>query len=213
MGIWLTLLLGLLYVGLFGGLALLRREPLSLRFAGESLAFTALVYIIYWVSGFMLHPVLFIALLYLLTMRAQLAIDLGNAAARMGRWSLARRLYDAGEAIALGDASRWAARINRGACSLKEGRLEEAIQILTGLIGNADKGNLSPKHEAACRYNLGLALMRSGRSAEAVHQFNEVIDLLPGSIYAIGASAELKRYRKASAEQGKPSDSDANAGT
>lgn len=212
MGVWLTLLLGLLYVVLFGGLSLLRREPLSLRFAVESLAFTALVYVIYWVSGFMLHPVFFVVLLYLLTMRAQLLIDLGNMAARTGRWSLARRLYAAGEAIAMGDPSRWAARINCGACFLKEGRLEDAIQTLTSLIGNANKGNLSPKHEAACRYNLGLALMRSGRAAEAVHQLNEVVELLPGSVYAVGASAELKRYRKASAEQGKPTDPNANAG-
>lgn len=201
MGPWLILLLGLLYVVLFGGLSLLRREPLSLRFAGESLAFTALIYLIYGISGFMLHPVLFIVLLYVLTMRAQLLIDLGNMAARTGQWSLARRLYDAGAAISISEAGRCAARINTGACFLKEGRLAEAIRVLADLMESVEKGRMGPKHEAACRYNLGLALMRSGKSAEAVHQFNEVIDLLPGSIYAIGAGAELKRYRKALAER------------
>lgn len=196
MGLWLNLLLGLLYIVLFGGLGLLRREPLSLRFAVEGLAFTALIYAIYWVSGFLMSSVLFIILLYMVTMRAQVLVDAGNMVARMGKWNLARSLYGLGERLSVSDPSRWAARINTGACFLKEGRLEEAIHALTALVGNADKGNLPPKHEAACRYNLGLALMRSGKCAEAVHQLNEVIELLPGSIYAIGASAELKRYRK-----------------
>lgn len=196
MGPWLPLLLALLYIVAFGGLSLLRREPLSLRFALESLGFTALVYGIYWLTRALIHPVLFVVLLYVLTMRAQMLVDLGNLLARQGRWTEARRLYDLGCRISTSDPSRWAACINTGACFLKEGRLEEAIQTLSALVESADKGHLSPKHEAACRYNLGLALMRSGKSAEAVHQLNEVIDLLPGSVYAIGANAEIKRYRK-----------------
>ncbi len=203
MGLWLNLLLALLYIVLFGGLGLLRREPLSLRFAVEGLLFTALIYAIYWASGYLMSPVLFIILLYIVTMRAQVLVDAGNMVARMGKWNLARRLYSLGERLSVSDPSRWAARINTGACFLKEGRLEEAIRALTALVGNADKGNLPPKHEAACRYNLGLALMRSGQCAEAVHQLNEVIELLPGSLYAIGASAELKRYRKSVAGQEK----------
>jgi len=212
MGPWLVLLVGLLYILAFGALGLVRREPLSLRFAVESLTFTAFIYAIYAVSGFLMSPIIFLILLYVLTMRAQILVDLGNLAARRRRWDMARGLYRLGERLSVADPSRWAARINTGACFLKEGRLEEAIQVLSPLLENAEKGRLAPKHEAACRYNLGLALMRSGKCAEAVHQLNEVIELLPGSVYAIGASAELKRYRKASAEPGKPGDSDANAG-
>ncbi|MDH7488559.1 MAG: tetratricopeptide repeat protein [Anaerolineae bacterium] len=208
MGPWLVLLMALLYIVVFGGLGLLRREPLSLRFAVESLAFTALIYGIYWVSGFLMSPVLFVLLLYVITMRAQILVDAGNLVARMGKWDLARSLYGLGERLSVSDPSRWAARINTGACFLKEGRLEEAVQSLAALVGNADRGNLPPKHEAACRYNLGLALMRSGKCAEAVHQLNEVIELLPGSVYAIGASAELKRYRQKTSGQDQPCESE-----
>ncbi len=207
MGPWMVLLMGLLYILAFGALGLVRREPLSLRFAVESLAFTALIYAIYLASGFLMSPVLFIILLYVLTMRAQILVDLGNLAARTGRWDMARGLYRLGERLSVADPSRWAARINTGACFLKEGRLEEAIRALAALLENAEKGRLAPKHEAACRYNLGLALMRSGKCAEAVHQLNEVIELLPGSVYAVGASAELKRYRKTLAGQEKSQDS------
>ncbi|MGB9593487.1 MAG: tetratricopeptide repeat protein [Anaerolineae bacterium] len=208
MGPWMVLLVGLLYIVAFGALGLVRREPLSLRFAVESLGFTALIYGIYWVSGFLMSPILFLILLYVLTMRAQILVDVGNLAVRRGRWDMARGLYRLGERLSVADPSRWAARINTGASFLKEGRLEEAIQALSPLLENAEKGRLAPKHEAACRYNLGLALMRSGRCAEAVHQLNEVVELLPGSIYAIGANAELKRYRKTATGQDKPCESE-----
>ena len=57
---------------------------------------------------------------------------------------------------------------------------------------------LGLKYEAACRYNLGYAYERNGDDAKAVVQYNEAIDVLPGSLYAKAAQAALKRRKKKS---------------
>lgn len=202
MGPWILLLVALLFILLFGGLALLRKEPLSLRAAVEGLVFTALVYVLYWTAGFLMHPVLFLVLLYLLTMRSRVLVDLGNSIAKRGRFDLAHRLYDWAERVGYEPSTKYVSRINLGACLLKEKRLQEAIDVLSSVEQDAKTGSLGAKYEAACRYNLGIALMRSGRNAEAVRQLNEVESVLPGSIYAVGAKIELKRYREAASAAG-----------
>ena len=202
MGPWIVLLVGLLFVALFGVLSFIRKEPLSIRFAVECLGLTALAYIIYWATRWLISPIAFLLILYLVTMRAQILVDLGTVFARRGSFGLAKRLYEAAQRMGTADFSKVVARINIGSCLLKEKRLEEAIQVLRGVAVDAEKGLLAPKHEAACRYNLGLALMRSGKTAEAVHQLNLVEELLPASIYGVGAKAELKRYRQAASAPG-----------
>ena len=196
MGTWLVLLMVLLFAVFFGGLSLVRREPLTIRFAVECLGLTAAAYLIYWITGWLVSPVLFLLILYIVTMRAQILIDAGTFVARRGNFGVAERFFRAAQRMGAGDSCKYVARINIGTCFLKEQRLEESIQVLREIAEDADKGLLGPKHEAACRYNLGLALMRSGKTAEAVHQFNEVEELLPASMYAVGARAELKRYRQ-----------------
>jgi tetratricopeptide (TPR) repeat protein len=197
MGLWLIVLEGLLFILLFGGLTLIRKEPLSVRFAVEGLAFTGLVAGLYWLTGFLLDPVLFLVLLYLIVMRSRILIDVGNLLARRGKIESARRLYGWAGRLGVEDSSKYVAQINLGACLVREKRLEEAIDVLRPVVQEAEESKLGPKYEAAARYNLGFALMRSGESAEAVRQLNEVIELLPASVYATGAMAELKRHKEA----------------
>jgi tetratricopeptide (TPR) repeat protein len=206
MGPWLVLLVALLFILLFGGLALLRKEPLSIRAAVEGLILTGLVYLAYWVTGVLMNPVLFLIILYLVTMRSRVLVDLANMVARRGRFDLAHRLYGWAERVGHEASTKYVSRINLGACLLKERNLERAIEVLSSVEQEAKDGNLGIKYEAACRYNLGIALMRSGRTSEAVHQLNEVLDLLPASIYAIGARSELKRHRQATSGAGETSE-------
>jgi tetratricopeptide (TPR) repeat protein len=204
MGPWLILLLALVFVLVFAGLSLLRRESVSTRFALESLGFTALVYLLYWATGTLLHPFLFVVLLYLLTMRSRVLIDLGNVLARRGNFAPAHKMYELAARIGIDDFSRYVSRINQGVCFLKEKRLKESIAALQGVLAKADEAKLGAKQEAACRYNLGVALMRDGQAAEAVRQFNLVLELLPASLYAVGARNELKRYQGAARPPAEP---------
>ena len=204
---WLVLLVALLFIIFFGGLALVRREPLPIRFALECLGLTALAYLIYWATRYLISPVLFLLILYIVTMRAQILTDAGTFLARRGNFKMAERFYNLAQRVGVGDAAKCVARINIGTCYLKEGRLKESVDVLRAVAEEADKGQMGPKHEAACRYNLGLALMRSGKTAEGIHQLSEVIELLPASMYAVGARSELKRHRQAAPSAGGPSDS------
>jgi len=51
------------------------------------------------------------------------------------------------------------------------------------------------KYESACRYNLGVAYDRCGEHSKATQQFNEVIDMLPGTPHARAAQAALERRK------------------
>jgi len=203
MELWMTLLVALLFMIFFGGLSLVRKEPVTIRFAAECLGLTALAYLIYWTTHYLVSPVLFLFILYIVTMRAQILIDLGTYLARRGNYGVAERLYEASQRLGVGGASSCVARINLGTCYLKEQRLEDAEKVLRAIADDADKGLIGPKHEAACRYNLGLVLLRSGKTAEAVRQLNKVEELLPASMYGVGARAELKRYREGISGTGK----------
>jgi tetratricopeptide (TPR) repeat protein len=55
---------------------------------------------------------------------------------------------------------------------------------------------LGLKYEAACHYNLGYAYEKQGQDAKAVSQYNEAIDVLPGSLYAKAAQVALERRKK-----------------
>ena len=186
----LVLLIGLLFVLAFGGLSFLRRQGLSMRFAVEGLAVTLIGALLVYASV-PLHPLLFVAVLYLVTVRVRLLVDLGN-------WFTARRQYERALAVfrfALRlwpDAvSRQIALINRGATELKRGQPEEAYRTLREALAG-EPGRPGALYLAAGYYNLGLAARRTGREAEAIRHLNEAIDILPSSIYAHAARQALK---------------------
>ena len=80
----LILLVALLFILVFGGLPVLRKEEPSLRLAVEVLVFTSLSLGVSLLTGLRLDPILFLIFLYLIVMRCRLLIDLGNLLSSRG---------------------------------------------------------------------------------------------------------------------------------
>lgn len=184
------LLVGILYILGFGALSYVRRQGLSNRFIAEGLAITAVGALLAFAIP--LQPVPFLAIIYLVTMRVRLLVDVGN-------WLVSRRQYN--RALALyrlalrlwPDASgRQIVLINRGVAQLRMQDPETAYRTLSEALAY-EVVRPGTKHLAAGYYNLGLACRRTGREAEAIRHFNEAIDTLPNSIYAHAARQALKK--------------------
>lgn len=187
----LILFIGLLYVLGFGVLSFMRRQGLSTRLAIEGLIITAAGAVLV-LASVPVNPILFLIVIYLVTMRVRLLVDLGN-------WLTSRRRYE--EALALSrfalrlgpdGVSRQIVLINRGVTQLRMQEPEEAYLTLKAALID-ERIRAGAKYLAAGYYNLGLACRRTGREAEAIRHFNESIDTLPTSIYAHGARQALKK--------------------
>lgn len=192
----LLVLVACLFVLVFGGLSLLRRQGLSAQFALESIALTVLLVGGSWLLSIQLSPFVLLILLYLVTMRSRLLVDLANMFAARRNYDLAFRLYRLSLAWWPDDAARLIVLTNRGAAEVHRGQFDAAIETLQGVLDIKERPRLGLKYEAACRYNLGFAYEQKGDTAKAVQQYNETIDLLPGSTYAQGAQAALKRRKQ-----------------
>ena len=192
----LLLLVGCLYILVFGGLSFLRREGLSLQFAIEAIMITALVLGLSLSANIRISPLLLLILLYLITMRSRLLVDVANLLAERGKYKAAFSIYRLGLAWWPDASSRLIVLTNRGTAELFCGQVDTAIQTLEGVLAVENRPRLGLKYEAACRYNLGQAYAKKGDRAKAVQQLNEVIDLMPGSCYAQAARATLKRWKE-----------------
>jgi tetratricopeptide (TPR) repeat protein len=190
----LILLVALLFILVFGGLPVLKKEGLSLQLAVETLVLTGLSIGASLLIGFRLEPILFFIFLYLIVMRCRLLIDVGNLLSSRGRHQLALSVYRLAIRLQPDFPVHLTALISYGAVLVRVGALEEAIRILEAVL---EKGRerLQLKHESACHYNLGVAYMRLGRESQAVRKFNETVDTWPLSPYAQGARAALERRR------------------
>ena len=214
----LILLLSLLFILVFGGLPVLRREGLSLQLAVETLVLTGLSIGASLLIGFRLEPILFFISLYLIVMRCRLLIDVGNLLASRGRPQLALSVYRLAMRLGPDFPVRLTALISYSAVLVRVGAPEEAIRILEEVLEKG-KERLQLKNESACHYNLGVAYLRMGRESQAVREFNETIDVWPLSPYAQGARAALERRRstgrlvnegtREGEEKGKTGDEDA----
>jgi tetratricopeptide (TPR) repeat protein len=189
-------ILGLLYIIVMGGLSLLRREGLSIRFAVESLLVTGIAAGLAWFAGLALHPVVFLILLYLVTMRVRLLVDVGNWLAGSGRFAAAGRVYRLAEQLGPDAASLTAIRLNQGVARLQSGAPQEAAALFEEILRRHEAGgreaHLGIKHEAACWYNLGVAYQRQGQMAKAMEAFRRVLEVWPVSEYARRAAQILK---------------------
>jgi len=186
-------LISLLFVLVFGGLSLLRHEGLSNQFALEVLIFTGLVLLLSWGLRVIIYPIFFLILLYLISMRARLLVDLANPLSIRGKHQIAESLFRLALRLRPDAVTRLIVLINYGVTYLHQGKFKEAIEILEEVLSPKRLGTLGPKYEAACRYNLGLAYLRAGEEKKAVREFNEVIDLMPDSLHAVGARTALKK--------------------
>jgi tetratricopeptide (TPR) repeat protein len=189
------LLAGFIYVILFGGLSWLRREGLSVRFAVEAVLITLSVAGLGALSSVLIHPVLFLALLYLLTMRVRLLVDVGNLFAQRGQMTRADRLYTLATRLWPDASGRLIVQINEGVSLLQRGELDEAIGLLKEVLQKSTHGYLGVKQEAAAHYNLGVAYRRKQLEAQAIVEFNTVLETWPASEYARRAEAALQQVR------------------
>ncbi len=192
------ILTSFLFILVFGALSLLRREGLSVQFALEAVGLTVLLVGGSWLAGAPLNPVFLVVILYLVTMRSRLIVDVANLLARQRRYDLAFQLYRLGLAWWPDVTSRLIVLANRGAAELHKGEVDTAIQTLEGVLASEARSRLGLKYEAACYYNLGYAYEQKGDEVRSTARYHQAIELLPGSIYARAAQAALKRRRKKS---------------
>lgn len=183
-------LTGLLYIAGFEALFFIRQQGLSAQFAIENLILTAVGAAIAF-TAFTIHPALFLAALYLLTMRVRLLIDIGNWFTRRRSYSKAFAVYGFALRLFPDRASRRAVLINRGLAELTMQKSEMAYRTLKEALsgGELRRGAL---YLAAGYYNLGIACRRTGRDLEAVQCFNEAKSAMPNSIYAYASERALK---------------------
>jgi len=194
------LLVGFAYVVLVGGLSLFRREGLSMRFAIEAVILTGLASGLVALVGTYVHPVLFLLVLYLITMRVRLLVDIGTSLAKSGRLSQAESVYQLAARLWPDQTGLLVLQVNRGTALMQAGRLDEAIAMLKGVLEKSEQGYLGVKYEAAAHYNLGVAYLRKNQNALAVIEFNAVLDTWPASEYARRAAAALKKHHNSTAE-------------
>lgn len=190
-------LISLLFVLVFGGLSLLRHEGLSNQFALEVLIFTGLVLLLSWGLRVIINPIFFLILIYLISMRARLLVDLANPLSTRGKYQIAESLFHLALRLRPDAVTRSIVLINYGVTHLRRGKFKEAIEVLEEVLSAKPLGTLGPKYEVACRYNLGLAYLRAGEERKAVREFNEVIDLMPDSLHAVGARTALQKRQEA----------------
>lgn len=191
----LILITGFLYILMMGGMSLLRREGLSTQVPLEAIFITLIISgLTYW-RGFIIHPVVFLVILYLITMRVRLLVDIGNHFAQRGNFSLADRCYQLGLHLWPDPSSRLATLVNRGTFFLQKGDFDQAIQTLKDVLDKKAEGFLGTKYEAAAHYNLGVAYLRKNLETQARLEFNAVIDVWPASEYARRAENALTRKR------------------
>ncbi len=190
---------GALFALVFGGLSLVKKESLSRQFLFEVLVITLLGLAVA-AAGVDLNPVLFLVVLYLVTMRARLLVDLGNLLSSRGKHEAALSTYRLALRLKPDPAGRLSALINTGVAHLRRRAPDETVSTLQEAL-NAMPQGFHPKYETACRYNLGLAYRRTGNEKEAIHQFKEVIRLFPHSLYARGAQTAIRQGSQDNAQQ------------
>jgi tetratricopeptide (TPR) repeat protein len=188
-------LIGLLYIVVFGAMALFRREGLSTRFAVESLCITAIAIILVLLTPIQINPVIFLLLLYLITMRVRILVDLANSFAGRGNNLQAEKIYNLASHMWPDQTNDLIIKVNHAILLLQKNQLDECITLFNNILSEANKGYLGIKYEAAAHYNLGVAYLRKENHTKATVEFNAVLDTWPASMYAHRAQKALERQR------------------
>jgi tetratricopeptide (TPR) repeat protein len=200
---FIIFMVGLLFVVVFWTLSLLRRERLSNQFAYEGLGLTGAAFAAAHWGGAAIHPIYFLILIYLVTMRARLLVELGNMLSKSGRYRRALAVYRLALNLFPDASSRLIVKINTGAAYLSQAQPERAVEVLEDVRGHITR-QLGPKHRAGCCYNLGMAYRRLGRHAEALRLFAEAGDIYPLSAYARMAEKARQATLKEAGMEGPP---------
>jgi tetratricopeptide (TPR) repeat protein len=202
----LLLLVACLFIVTFGALSFFRREGLSAQFALEAALLTAVLVGIPSLFGRQINPYIFVILLYLVTMRSRLLVDLANTFASRDRYDTAFRLYGLSLALWPDATSRLIVLTNRGIAEMRNGQVDTAITTLQGVLSSESRSSLGRRYEAACHYTLGLAWEQKREEGKAVAEYNEAIEVMPGSPFGQAAAARLQRRRTRSTDDHGASD-------
>lgn len=192
---FIILLVGFLFAVFFGGLTFIRREGLSLRFAIESIAITLIVAALGFFIKIQIEPILFLLLLYILTMRIRILVDLANLLAKRKSFTLADRIFALAPRLWPDRTNGLIIDVNYGTSLLQQGKLDDAIGLFKNILAKAEQGFLGIKYETATHYNLGVAYNRKGLTKLAIQEFETVIEIWPGSIYGRVAEAALRKVK------------------
>lgn len=194
------LVTGLVFILAFGGLGYLRGHGLSGQLAAEGLAITALFALLAWAANVSLNPIMFLIILYLVSMRTRILLDAGNFFLNAGNIPAAISLYKLALKLWPDSAGRCIAKINIGVAKIRSGAMKEAIAILEEVL-EKHKEVIGFRNEAACLFNLGLAYRKAGQKDKAIHCLKEAIELSPDSLYGRRAKELLKELSRSSEEQ------------
>lgn len=192
----IIVIIGIFYILVFGAMAFLRREGLSTQFALEALGITAFVTGGGWLFNIAINPVVFLIIIYLLTMRVRLLVDIANLLSNRGRQRDAMKLLQFTLRLYPDRSARLVTLVNMGIVQLRRKNPESARELFEMVLAEEDQGSLGIKYEAACRYNLGVTLQQLGHEVQAAHQFNEVTIIFPNSIYSKAADVALEKRRR-----------------
>jgi tetratricopeptide (TPR) repeat protein len=205
----IILAVGIFYILVFGAMSLLRREGLSTQFAIESFIITIVVVGIALLTNTTVDPILFLIFIYLITMRGRLLVDLSSFLSSRGRQRDAIKLLQFAMRLMPDHSTRLVIQVNMGIVQLQRKNPASAQALFEEVLQEMDeRGGLGIKYEAACRYNLGQALIQQGKEAEAVRQFNETMIIFPNSIYSKAASRSLEQRRSRKPEHKRNSSED-----
>ncbi len=189
----LLLLEGLLYVVFFGALSLFRREGLSIPFAVEAIVITAVATGLTAFTPLTVNPIVMLLIVYLVTMRVRSLVDLGTLLAQRGQFERADRVFQLALRLWPDQTSRLIVQVNQGVARLQQGALDEAVATFKAVLDKVGQGYLGLKYEAAAHYNLGVAYRRKKMDAQAIAEFNAVLDTWPASVYARQAGIALEQ--------------------
>jgi len=192
----LILFIGFAYVVMFGGLSLLKREALSAQFAIEAVVVTFIFSGLAAFAKLTIHPVMFLFVVYLITMRVRLLVDVGTIVAKRKQFSLAEKLFNFALRLRPDQPGRSIIFINQGVAYYQQGDFDKAINVFKDLLHSINHSKMSAKLEAAAHYNLGVAYLRQNKDAQATVEFNIVVDSWPATEYARRASANLMQHRR-----------------
>jgi len=161
-------LIGLVYLLGFGELSYLRRQGFSARFALEGLLVVAIGTGLRY-TGVPVHPLLFLVVLYVITMRVRLLVDVGNWFAERGQCHRALSMYNLGLRIGPDHSSRQLVLINHGVAQLKNGDPESAYRTLSEAVVD-DVGKVGGNHLAAAYFSASTRPSAAGPTRSTASQ-------------------------------------------
>ena len=204
----MILILGLSYSVLFGFLSYLKREGISLQFTLEASLITLLVSGVGFITHSETNPLLFLVFIYLVTMRSRLLTDVANMLSGRGRQRDAIAILQVALSLFPDKQTRLIVLTNIGIVQLLRKNPASAESILSSVLDAGKEGGLGIRYEAACQYNLGIAMRELGQEAKSVKHFREAAEGFPGSAYGKAAQKALEERRRGKKKTAPPEPED-----